>query len=99
MKSAYHLTMERDTQARGESSGAGVEDKIWGQIWQLQAPPVVRHFCWTVCNNLLPTKYNLAIKKIAPNVDCPICLKEPKTVIHCLWRCPAAVAVWQDGSR
>lgn len=66
---------------------------------EIQSPPVVRQFCWTVCNNLLPTKTNLALKKIVPSSEFPICLKEPETVVHCLWSCPSAVAVWQECSR
>jgi hypothetical protein len=101
MKSAYHLILESNAQARDGSSEERVEDPLWRNIWRLQVapPPLVRQFCWSICNNLLPTKNNLALRKIAPNPDCPICLREPETVVHCLWSCPSAVAVWQEGSR
>jgi hypothetical protein len=35
----------------------------------LTGPPVVRQFYWSVCNNLLPTKHNLALKKIVPSLE------------------------------
>jgi hypothetical protein len=64
VKSAYYLTMTRVTQQKGGSSKEVCDDMVWHSIWSLQAPPVVRHFCWKVCNNLLPTKSNLALKKL-----------------------------------
>lgn len=70
-----------------------------GRIYGGYKPLVVSQFCRSVCNNLLPTKNNLALRKIAPNPDCLICLREPETVVHCLWSCPSAVAVCQEGSR
>jgi hypothetical protein len=72
---------------------------IWRSIWSLKAPPMARQFCWKVCNNLLPTKANLAVKKVIPTLDCPICLREPETMVHCLWSCPSIVAVWQESSK
>jgi hypothetical protein len=30
---------------------------------------------------------------------CPICEKEPETVLHALWGCPAAADVWGNSKR
>lgn len=99
VKSAYHLILANSAQARDGSSARRIEDPFWKNIWRLQIPPVVRQFCWFVCNNPLPTKHNLALKKVVPNPECPICLVELETVVHCLLSCPSAVAVWQESSR
>jgi len=99
VKSAYYLMMTRHTQETGECSREIGDALVWQSIWSFNAPPMVWHFSWKVCNNLLPTKSNLALKKIVPIPDCPICLREPETVVHCLWSFPAAVAVWQECSR
>lgn len=91
--------MHRLAQDRGEGSGAKNHAEVWKTIWGLQAPPVLKNFCWKVCNNLLPTKVNLHKKKIVDDPSCLFCNVEPETVFHCLWGCPAAVAVWQEGGR
>jgi len=52
-----------------------------------------------MCNNLLPTKDNLFRKKIIPDPTCPLCLRTPETIFHCIWGCPTAVAVWQECKR
>jgi len=65
----------------------------------MRISPAARHFCWKVCNNLLPTNSNLVVKKVVHNSKCPVCSREPKTVVHCLWSCPFAVVVWQDSSK
>lgn len=30
---------------------------------------------------------------------CHLCLRAPETILHCIWECPAAVAVWQECKR
>jgi hypothetical protein len=30
---------------------------------------------------------------------CPICEKEPETVFHALWGCPAAMDIWESSKR
>lgn len=99
VKTAYHLAVSRQAKERGECSRETAKNNIWKTIWKLKIPPAARHFCWKVCNNLLPTNSNLAAKKVVSSSECPICCREPETVVHCLWSCPSVVAVWQKSSR
>jgi len=89
VKSSYHLAISRRAQEKGESSREAANCRIWKSIWRLRVPPVARHFCWKVCHNLLPTMVNLTAKKVVPNLECPICSREPET----------AVIVWQESSK
>jgi hypothetical protein len=72
---------------------------VWSSLWSLQAPWVLKHFFWKVCNNALPTKDNLYRKKILQDPLCPICAHQVETVWHVLWACPASVDVWQECHR
>jgi hypothetical protein len=99
VKSAYNLAIAQRLQEKGECSLEAAGRTIWKEIWKLSVPQVVRHFCWKVYNNLLATKVNLAAKKIIQSSDCPICLREPETIVHCLWSCPLPVAIWQEASK
>jgi len=99
VRSAYHMEMHRLAQDRGEGSSANDHVEVWKTIWGLHAPPVLKNFCWKVCNNLLPTKVNLHKKKIVDDPSCPFCKAEPKTFFHSLWGCPAAIPVWQEGGK
>ncbi|XP_035546319.1 uncharacterized protein LOC118348523 [Juglans regia] len=47
-------------------------------------------------HNLLPTKLNLFKKQITEFDCCPICEREPETIMHVAWSCPAALDVWAE---
>ena len=48
---------------------------------------------------LLPTKDNLIRRKVVKEHFCPICEKEPETVLHALWGCLVAIDMWGGGKR
>ncbi|XP_041020460.1 uncharacterized protein LOC121262109 [Juglans microcarpa x Juglans regia] len=58
---------------------------------------MVKFFLWKAANELLPTKRNLFHRKIVENPLCPICFRDEESVIHALWKCPAANDVWANG--
>lgn len=66
-----------------------MEAEQWKAIWQLNVPSRVKLFMWQAYQNILPTKMNLACKKITENAFCLIYGAE-ETTIHSLWACPAA---------
>ncbi|XP_042942878.1 uncharacterized protein LOC122277061 [Carya illinoinensis] len=51
---------------------------------------------WKVGNDLLATKWNIFKRKILDDPLCPICQIDTETVMHLLWQCPAANAVWTE---
>jgi hypothetical protein len=99
VKSAYHMEVSRRAQLLGECSRAGEQVGVWKEIWNLEAPAVVKHFVWKVGHNLLPTKAKLALKMPNQEPSCSICPQQVETVFHILWECPSSMAVWQKGSR
>lgn len=50
------------------------------------------------CHNTLPTRVNLFQRKMVDTNRCPICERESESIIHALWKCPAAVDVWEENS-
>jgi hypothetical protein len=83
--------MNRD---KGEGSNSQGSQDIWKLIWRLQVSNPTKTFLWRACSNILPTKVNLARRKVLDNDICILCNREPESVIHAMWPCPAAQDVW-----
>ncbi|CAN1164968.1 Putative ribonuclease H protein At1g65750, partial [Linum perenne] len=64
-------------------------------IWQMQAPPKIRHHTWRVARQVLPTKVNLARRGVAISVECGLCAGEAKTGWHLFTSCPVARRCWE----
>ncbi|KAG6647467.1 hypothetical protein CIPAW_07G081000 [Carya illinoinensis] len=99
MKSTYYLGKERVKRMEGEASVRNSGVDIWKQIWNMKVQDVVRLFLWKAAHEILPTKVNLFKNQIIESKVCPICEREDETVIHALWRCPAAADVWAKEGR
>jgi hypothetical protein len=93
VRRAYYLEKER-TARRGGQCSRVVENNIWKSIWSLTVPNSTRMFIWRMCNNILPTKENLLKVGVVNDSMCVICNREPETVMHDIWECPAAQDVW-----
>lgn len=51
-------------------------------------------FEWRACSNILPTKVNLAHKKIQVDPKCSIYTQQDETICDVLWQCPLAQNTW-----
>jgi hypothetical protein len=96
VRSAYHMAKELSLVDKGECSTERCKERMWQVIWKLNCPRVVHLFLWKACNNILPTKENLAKRAVTSDDKCPICKSETETVGHSLWSCPAAKDVWME---
>ncbi|XP_075655192.1 uncharacterized protein LOC142625413 [Castanea sativa] len=67
---------------------------LWNKLWTLNIPPKVRNFVWRACSNILPTRANLARRRVLIEPLCAICGQAEETVSHALWECPIARNVW-----
>jgi ribonuclease HI len=99
VRSAYHLGKEIEKRNEPESSNKVKENAVWKILWNMDVPNAEKNFFWRACNNLLPTKENLMKKRVVSEPWCPICEREPESVIHVLWECSAAKDVWGDNDR
>ena len=61
-------------------------------------PNKMKLFAWRACHEILPTRVNLAKRKIIRDNICRCCQQAPKTAIHAIWDYPAAQDVWAGSS-
>lgn len=64
VKSAYYMKKAKLRTDQGESSRREQESQFWQAIWRINAPNTVKNFLWRAFNDVLPTRVNLAKKKI-----------------------------------
>ncbi|OMO88682.1 reverse transcriptase [Corchorus capsularis] len=76
------------------SSSHVVDKKAWRFIWNVKAPPRVKHFLWRACVNGLATKLALKQRRIGHDATCPICHEMDQSVEHILLQCPWVETVW-----
>ena len=90
------MAKEISLAAEGECSTVGQQERMWQTVWKLNCPRVVHLFLRKACNNILPTKANLARRGVTSDDKCPICKLEKETVGHNLWSFQAAKDVWLE---
>lgn len=96
VKSAYQMLATDQVINAAPSSSNGEGSKVWRSIWKIRAPPKIRHFMWRAAKDALPSKQNLARRKIALDETCSLCDEQQESVMHVLWLCDQAKAVWKS---
>jgi len=82
-------------QTRNSKHSRVQEDKpVWSRLWKLSIPPKVRNFVWQVSSNILPTRANLAHRRVPIDPKCAVYGSSDETVRHILWQCPLVRNVW-----
>ncbi|XP_059446364.1 uncharacterized protein LOC132177903 [Corylus avellana] len=94
VRSAYHLAVELEGRTVSECSKQVKESSLWKTLWHLPISNAGKNFFCRACHNVLPTKDNLLRRKVIKEPFCPICEREPETVMHAIWSCLAATDVW-----
>ncbi|TXG48573.1 hypothetical protein EZV62_024448 [Acer yangbiense] len=69
------------------SLNLGVMKAWWNSLYCMKIPLKIRIFIWRACHHLLPVMESLAGRKIQVYTTCPMCLRDPKTIVHALWGC------------
>ena len=95
VKSAYKVAVQLQ---RGdewtENSGGNVGKNVRAALWKLQIPNKIKVFGWRACNKILPTRLNLAKRRVITDSMCLNCTRFPESTIHALWDCEVATDVW-----
>ena len=94
MKTAYQVALRLSQSCSREHSSASQDQHLWKKLWSLNVPPKVRTFMWKACCNVLPTKSNLAQRKVQIDPKCSFCGQQDEKTQHILWECPFARNVW-----
>ncbi|KAA3478112.1 reverse transcriptase [Gossypium australe] len=64
-------------------------------LWLLNVPSKIKIHNWRLVNNLLPHYSNLAKRKLAVEVDCPLCKNGIEDSSHMMWSCSWLRSVWK----
>ena len=94
-KSGYQVArrlLREDGWTKCSSGPNGMQ--VWSKLWHLRVPNKIKVFGWRACQEILPTRVNLAKRRIIPDNLCHCCRSCPETGVHALWECGAAQNVW-----
>jgi ribonuclease HI len=94
VSSAYYIAKTTELKFQAESSRSVGEGVFWKNLWKMQVPNAWKNFMWRASQNILPTRENLARRKVVRDGSCPICFRECETTYHALWGCSSAMDVW-----
>ncbi|XP_065632397.1 uncharacterized protein LOC136068763 [Quercus suber] len=67
-----------------------------GWIWKLEMLPKIRNFLWLCQHNSIGVKSCLARRGVVADKLCPICQREPESIIHALRDCAWVREVWMQ---
>lgn len=68
---------------------------MWSALWKMKVPSSkIKVFGWRACHDILPTRVNLAKRKIILDNECHCCKRVPENAVHAIWECGAAQDVW-----
>ncbi|KAF7828452.1 reverse transcriptase [Senna tora] len=99
LRSGYQSAASDEFGGLQVSSSSDSEDtRLWRVIWNAKTQPKVKMFLWKVCKNAIPTRANLAKRRMNVDRECMNCHHHLESTEHCLIECPFAKAVW-FGSR
>ena len=84
IRSGYHFLMEEEQAQLPTASNEGPMHQVWKEIWSLNVPKKIQQFMWRATNNSLPTKCNLAKRKILPDPICESCRKSHEDTLYAL---------------
>ena len=63
-------------------------------MWKLKIPNKIKVLGWRSYLNILPTRENLARRRIVEDARCGVCFLNAETEYHALWKCRLAQDIW-----
>lgn len=84
LKSAYRIAM-------GEEH---VEYFLGKWIWKVDILPRIQTFTRQCLHNSIGVKHFLVRRGMLIDATCPMCLRDPETIIHALWHCRKVKPIW-----
>ena len=86
MRSAYNMAVGVDR----------LPDFNGGWIWKLHVLPKIQFFLWKCTHNSIGVNDCLAARGVTIDPLCPLCRKEPESIVHALRNCEKIRAVWNE---
>lgn len=69
--------------------------KAYHSLWKLKVNPKVKCFLWKFLHGALPTREFLFRRHMGDSNSCQICGAVSEDILHALFTCPVAAAVWR----
>jgi hypothetical protein len=98
VRSAYHLEWKHCFAPRSGNMatlGTSIHNPVWKTLWRLKIPSKIKIFAWRALHGLMPLKSILANRHIGTSGQCPICSQAPEDILHLLFQCQPASALWE----
>ncbi|CAN1797675.1 hypothetical protein LINPERHAP1_LOCUS21372 [Linum perenne] len=90
IRSAYRFVMEAMTnEAKLRVYGQ------WGNLWESEGPPKVKHFLWKAMRHVLSTRVAIRGRGMDVPVNCSLCDGEAETLEHLFLTCPISRRCWE----
>lgn len=93
VKSGYKLFM--NIKIDGISASSTPLTRIWNNLWKLNIPTKIKHFCWRALKESIPNNANLNFRGVRVPTQCPICNYHIENSDHRLFDCPRAREIWK----
>jgi hypothetical protein len=62
-------------------------DGNWKDVWSLQLPQKMKHFCWRLLRLCLPTRFNLHCRGVSCPTTCVLCDDAVEDEMHLFFGC------------
>ncbi|XP_058776514.1 uncharacterized protein LOC131650817 [Vicia villosa] len=68
----------------------------WSSLWNIKAPPRVKHLLWRICRDCLPTRVRLQNHHVPCTSICPFCELHMEDSWHVFFGCVVTNRCWQS---
>jgi hypothetical protein len=99
VRSGYHLQWKHQFGPRAHQlslPGSSANNLVWKSLWKMQIPGKVKFFAWHALHGILPLKSIMVNRHIGTSSQCPICTLAAEDVLHLIFKCPTAQALWDS---
>ena len=79
-----------------KNTHASLAIPVLGRIWKTRLHERQKLLLWRVAAGLLPTKDTLVKFVVSLNPTCVLCEKMDESIVHLLWNCDLARAIWLE---
>ena len=70
---AYKVALWMNQTVNVKHSRVQEEKRVWNRLWKLSIPPKVQNFVWWASSDILPTRANLAHRRVPIDPKCAVC--------------------------
>ena len=89
------MLWEREQLENASVSDSANKKLFWKRLWKMNVLSKIKNFLWRACSEALPTRSNLAKRKVLDDPTCQLYGSEHENTMHALWSCKNILTVWE----